>query len=230
MLARAEERVASELRADTVSMVKGLYVIVDPEATRGRPVPDVAEAALNGGAGVIQLRDKVNDSGEVLRVARQMRAMCEQHGALFIMNDDPALALSSRAHGLHLGQTDVPAPEARRVLMPTQILGLSNNTMEEVARSQALGADYLAVGAVYPTSTMGKSERPAVGVEMIREAKEAASQPIVAIGGIDRSNIVEVATAGADCVCVVSAVTLADDPESAARSLVDGWVGSARRR
>ena len=220
VLARAGQRVAGDLRAKTLSRLRGLYVIVDPEATGGRPVLDVAEAALKGGASVIQLRDKVNERGKVLEVARQLKPTCEEHDALFIVNDDPGLALFSGAHGLHLGQTDIPAAEARRVLKPTQILGLSNNCMDEVAGSQAQGADYLAVGAVFGTATMGKSARPAVGVEMVSRVKSVASQPIVAIGGIDQDNVAEVIRAGADCVCVVSAVTLADDPEAAASELV----------
>ena len=220
VVARAEQRVAGDLRSETLSRLRGLYVIVDPEATRGRPVLGVAEAALKGGASVVQLRDKVNESGKVLEVARQLKSTCEEHDALFIVNDDPGLALFSGAHGVHLGQTDIPASEARRVLKPSQIVGLSNNSMDEVARSQAQGADYLAVGAVFGTATMGKGARPVVGVEIVRKVKSVASQPIVAIGGIDQDNVAEVVSAGADCVCVVSAVTLAEDPEAAAAALV----------
>ena len=220
VLARAEQRVAGDVRTKTLSKLRGLYVIVDPEATRGRPVIDVAEAALKGGASVVQLRDKVNERGRVLEVARELKSTCGEHDALFIVNDDPGLALFSEAHGVHLGQADIPAAEARRVLKPGQILGLSHNSMDEVANSQAQGADYLAVGAVFGTATMGKGARPVVGVEIVRQVKSVASQPIVAIGGIDQDNVAEVVRAGADCVCVVSAVTLAEDPEAAASELV----------
>ena len=221
VLDRAKQRVGGDTRAKTASRIQGLYVIVDPETTAGRPVSEVAEAALKGGARVVQLRDKSNDKGDMLPVARQLRAMCDEHGALFIMNDDPNLALSSEAHGLHIGQSDLPVPEARRVLTPDQILGRSNNTMEEVARSVALGVDYLAVGAIFSTATMGKRARPVVGTEMLARAKETAPQPVVAIGGINLENIAEVVRAGADGVCVVSSVTLADDPEAATSALVE---------
>ncbi len=220
MLQRAESKVAGDLRAGTASEVRGLYVIVDREATRGRPESQVAEAALRGGARVIQLRDKARDKGNVLPVARQIRSMCEGYDALFIVNDDPSLALLSGAHGLHVGQSDMPVPEARRVLASDQILGRSNNSLDEVAHSVSLGVDYLAIGAVFPTTSLGKIDRPAVGVEMVKRVKQIALQPVVAIGGINLGNVAEVVNAGADCICVVSAVTLAEDPEGAARALV----------
>ena len=221
VLTRAEQKVAGEIRAKTASVVEGLYVIVDPEVTAARPAADVAEAALRGGARVIQLRDKGNDRGHVLPIARRIRELCDEHGALFIMNDDPSLAVASGAHGLHLGQTDIPIAEARDVLSTTQIVGSSNNDMDEVSSSQAGGVDYLAVGAIYGTSTMAKSDRPTVGTEILGKIKAIASQPVVAIGGINRYNVADVITAGADCACVVSAVTLADDPERAARDLTE---------
>ena len=221
VLLRAHERVAGDLRAKTAARVRGLYVIVDPEATAGRPVAQVAEAALKGGARIAQLRDKTHDRRDILDTANAVKALCDEHDALFIMNDDPAIARSSGAHGLHLGQTDMPATDARRLLEPGQIIGLSNNDMDEVAASQSQGADYLAVGAIFGTATMGKSDRPTVGVDMVRRVKESASQPVVAIGGINHANVDQVVRAGADSVCVVSAVTLADDPQAAAGILTE---------
>ena len=147
--------------------------------------------------------------------------MCQAHDALFIMNDDPSLAVLSEADGLHVGATDLPIAEARRILTPDQIVGRSNNTMGEIEESVRSGADYLAVGAVFPTSTMGKGGRRVVGVDMVAEVKEKAAQPVVAIGGIRLDNVAEVVRAGADCVCVVSEVTLADDPKAAAARLVE---------
>ena len=226
VLQRAQERVAGDLRAKAAAGLAGLYVIVDPEVTRGRPVAQVASAALEGGASVLQLRDKRGDRGEVLPVARELRAMCESRGALFVMNDDPALAFAVDSDGLHLGQTDVPVDEARRMLSPRQIIGTSNNTVDEALRSQQVGADYLAVGAVFPTTTAGKMARNVVGPEMVSQVKERVSQPVVAIGGIGVDNIAQVVRAGADCVCVVSAVTHAHDPEAAARELVEAITGA----
>ena len=211
----------NETRRERMQKVQGLYVIVDPEATRGRDVFEVAAAALRGGASVIQLRDKTRDKGEVLEVARTLKALCDDHDALFIVNDDADIAYLSEAHGLHVGQTDLPVGEARRVLSPEQIVGRSNNGTVEALESEGQGADYVAVGAIYATSTMGKSGRTALGPEMIREVKQAVSAPVVAIGGINAGNIAEVARAGADCICVVSAVTYADNPEKASAQLVE---------
>ena len=221
VLARAQRKVAGDLRAKTAAGIQGLYVILDPEATKGRPVLEIAEATLRGGASILQLRDKNHDKSEVLDTARQLKYLCDQHRALLIVNDHADLALSCDAHGLHLGQTDLPVDEARRVLATRQILGSSNNTVEEAMDSQAQEVDYMAVGAVYPTATMGKSSRPAVGTELVAEIKGLVPQPIVAIGGINAGNIAEVVRAGADCVCVVSAVTHADDPQAATRQLVE---------
>ena len=217
----------NETRRKRIEQVRGLYVIVDPEATRGRDVVEVAEAALRGGTSVIQLRDKTRDKGEVLEVARAIKALCDEHGALFIVNDDADIALLSEAHGLHVGQTDLPVPEARRVLTPEQIVGRSNNSVEESLESVGQSADYVAVGAIYATSTMGKSGRTALGPQMIGRVKDAVSAPVVAIGGINADNIADVAHAGADCICVVSAVTFADDVAAAAAELV-GLMEKAR--
>ena len=221
VLARAEQKVGGELRAKSAKRVRGLYVIVDPEATRGRPILDVAEAALRGGASVLQLRDKSRDKGEVLPDSTRLQAMCEEYGALFVVNDDADLARAVGAHALHVGQTDLPVASARAVLDPRQLVGTSNGGVGEATRSQADGADYIAVGAIFATTTMGKSGRTSLGVDAIAHVKQAVAAPVVAIGGINLSNIADVVRAGADCVCVVSAVTFADDPEYAAARLVE---------
>ena len=227
VLARAEQKVGGDMRAEAVSRLRGLYIIVDPDAANGRPVAEVAEAVLKGGAGTIQLRDKTNDKAKVLSDARSLRALCDEYEANLIVNDDADIARAAGAHGLHVGQADLPVADARRLLTPRQLVGRSNNTVDEAMDSQGQGVDYIAVGAVYATSTVGKGARPTVGPEMVSRVKEMAAQPIVAIGGIDADNVAEVVRAGADCVCVVSAVTLSDDPEAAARRMVEA-IESAR--
>ena len=209
------------MRAEVVERVRGIYVIVDPESTRGRPVIEVARASLEGGARVVQLRDKLRDKGPMLETAHELRALCDEYGALFVMNDHADVALVSGAHALHVGQTDLPVESARRVLEPHQLIGNSNGSMDEALRSSEEAVDYIAVGAIYTTTTMGKSGRRALGPEMITWVKSAVGQPVVAIGGINETNIEEVASAGADCACVVSAITFADDPRAATRKLVD---------
>ena len=201
--------------------IDGLYVIVGPDATRGRPVVEIAEAALRGGAGLLQLRDKSGDRGDVLPVAVRLREMCHDHGALFFVNDDIALGFASDADGVHLGQSDLPVDVARRILAPDKLIGRSNNSNAEVEESVSMGVDYVAVGAVFPTTTVGKGARPAIGLDGIRRARDLTGLPLVAIGGINEGNVAGVIKAGADCVAVISAVTMADDPEAATRRLVD---------
>ena len=220
------QEAGAETKVELAAKASGIYVIVDPEATRGRPVIEVARASLEGGARVVQLRDKLRDKGPMLETACELKSLCEEFGALFVMNDHADVALVSEAHGLHVGQTDMPVEAARRVLEPHQIVGNSNGTMEEAVRSSEQGVDYIAVGAIYATTTMGKSGRRALGPEMIARVKSAVSQPVVAIGGINETNIGEVAAAGADCACVVSAITFADDPRAATQGLVELFEGA----
>ena len=208
-------------RTEVAPKFDGLYVIVGPDATRGRPVVETAEAALRGGASVLQLRDKTGDRGDVLPVAVRLRELCHDHGALFFVNDDIALGFASDADGVHLGQTDLPVDVARRILAADKLIGRSNNSDAEVEESVAMGVDYVAVGATFPTTTVGKGARAAIGLDGIRRARELTTLPLVAIGGINESNVADVVKAGADCVAVISAVTMADDPEAAARRLVD---------
>ena len=208
-------------RTEVAPKIDGLYVIVGPDATRGRPVVEVAEAALRGGASVLQLRDKTGDRGDVLPVAVRLRELCHDHGALFFVNDDIALGFACDADGVHLGQSDLPVDVARRILAADKLIGRSNNSDAEVEESVAMGVDYVAVGATFPTTTVGKGARAAIGLDGIRRARELTTLPLVAIGGIKENNVADVVEAGADCVAVISAVTMADDPEAAARRLVD---------
>ncbi len=219
VLTRAERKAGGDIRARAAKRLRGIYVIVDPEATRGRPVEQVARDALEGGARAIQLRDKLSDKRPMLETAQTLKRLCEERGALFVMNDHADVARACEAHVLHVGQTDLPIENARETLYPSQLIGSSNNGVEQARRSAADGVDYIAVGAIYRTTTMGKSGRSALGLEMISRVKGEVSQPIVAIGGINRSNIGDVARAGADSACVVSAVTFADDPKSATAEL-----------
>ncbi|MCL0029320.1 thiamine phosphate synthase [Dehalococcoidia bacterium] len=221
VLTRAEQRMGASVRAEMVAKLKGVYVIVDPEATRGRDPVTVARDTLEGGARVVQLRNKQNDKKQVLDQARRIKSLCQEHDVLFFVNDDADVALTAGAHGLHVGQTDLPTEDARRVLEPGQLIGRSNGNLPEALASQAQEVDYIAVGPIYATTTMGKSGRSALGPEMVRLVKNAVPQPIVAIGGINAENLSEVVRAGADCVCVVSAITYTDDPVEATRQLVN---------
>ena len=227
-LGRAMLEVGFDARTEIANRLKGIYIIVDPEATRGRPVSEVAAQSLAGGAKVVQLRDKLSDKGPMLDLARELKALCDAHDALFVMNDHADLAHAVDAGVLHVGQTDLPVGDARQILSPNQLIGNSNGTLEEALQSQQDSVDYMAVGAIYSTTTMGKSGRNALGPEMISRVKNTVKQPIVAIGGINRSNIQDVVRAGADSVCVVSAITFADDPKAATEELVHLYESAAR--
>ena len=220
VLNRAEQQSGSNLRARLAKKLTGIYVIVDPEATQGRSVEFMTRATLEGGAKVIQLRDKQSDKGQQLELANLLKGMCDEFDALFFMNDATDVARASKAHGLHIGQTDLPTDQARKLLAPDQLIGRSNSGVDQALESQVQGVDYVAVGAVYATSTMGKSGRNATGPEELARVKDAVPLPLIAIGGIGKSNITDVVKAGTDCVCIVSAITYSDDPQAATRELV----------
>ncbi|MDP3065051.1 MAG: thiamine phosphate synthase [Chloroflexota bacterium] len=207
-----------QLRQGLRERMYGLYVIVDTEITGGRTPLEVAQAALRGGARMLQLRAKGADKGDVMPLARQLKQLCVSHKAVFIVNDHADLARAVEADGLHVGQHDLPVAAARHVLLPTQAIGRSNATPEEGRYSEAMGVDYVAVGAIYATGTK-KSTRPA-GLETLRRVKAAVHCPVIAIGGISKDNVAEVVKAGADAISVISAVSLTSDPEAAAREMV----------
>jgi thiamine-phosphate pyrophosphorylase len=227
VLQRVAERLGADARRDTASSMAGVYVIVDPEHTNGRPVIAVAEAALRGGAAAVQYRDKRSEKGAVLATARQLAAACSKAKAVLIINDHADIAVLAGAGGLHVGQKDIPVREARRVLSPGQVIGKSNALVQEALEAEAEGADYIAVGAIFETATKANT-RPA-GLETLRQVKRSVAVPVVAIGGINEGNAAQVAEAGADVACVATAVTRADDPESAARRLAEAFQ-SARKK
>lgn len=184
--------------------LSGLYVITDRQLARGRSHEEVVEAALEGGASIIQLRDKEATKPELLRTARNLARLCRDAGATFIVNDDPALAAEVEADGVHVGPSDMSPDRARAIVGPDAIVGWSVKASVEMAqRAEELGVSYVAVGSIYPTST--KAGASAVGVETIQHIRQAVSLPIAAIGGINAANIAPVAAAGADMVCVISA-------------------------
>ena len=206
------------LRQDKTKRLSGLYVIIDTQALKGRHHVEVARQVIRGGAKVIQLRDKTLGPKELLPVARQLSNLCTEQGVLFIMNDYLDLTIETEADGLHLGQSDLPVAVARKLLPIDKIVGCSTTTVEMALAAQAEGADYIAVGSMYPTSS--KEAAKVVGLEVLCQVRRAVSVPLVAIGGITRDNVAEVMAAGADAVAVISAVLGADSPEAAAREIV----------
>ena len=206
------------LRQDKTKRLSGLYVIIDTQALQGRSHVEVARQVIRGGASVIQLRDKTLGKKELLTIAHRLKDLCAEQGVLFIMNDYLDLALETEADGLHLGQGDLPVSVARKLLPIDKIVGCSTTTVELALAAQSEGADYIAVGSMYPTSS--KETAKVVGLERLRQVRQAVSVPLVAIGGITRDNVAEVMAAGANAVAVISAVLAADSPEAAAREIV----------
>lgn len=205
-------------RYDLRSRVQGLYVVTDDTLRPGRSHVDIARAALDGGARVIQLRDKRRDAGELLPIACRIRDLCHAAEALFILNDRVDLACACEADGVHLGQTDLPAAEARKLLGPDRLIGVSVENVEQALAAEAADADYLGVGAIYGSATKPDAGE-AVGPQQIRLLRQHSGLPIVAIGGITLERIPEVREAGADAVAVVGAVATAEDMQAAAWSL-----------
>jgi thiamine-phosphate diphosphorylase len=178
---------------------------------------DVARAAINGGASVLQWRDKSREKGDQFADAKAIAAMCREAGVTYIINDHADLALAVGADGVHVGPHDLPVGRVRTIVGEGLIVGASTNNAHEARAAERDGADYIAVGAIFPTGSKGNT-RPA-NVDRIREVKAAVSLPVVAIGGIDASNIASVIGAGADAAAVISAVCGAEDQHAAAREL-----------
>lgn len=196
-----------------------LYVIIDPKASRGRSDLQVAEAAIEGGADVLQLRDKDASSGRLYRVALQLRKLTRDAGIPFIVNDRLDIALATDADGVHVGQTDLPASVVREIMGPARILGVSVDTVEEAILAERDGANYLGVGPVFEARGTKPDAGLPLGVDRIARIRRRCGLPIVAIGGINAENARTVREAGADAAAVISAIVAADDIAHAARRL-----------
>ena len=195
-----------------------LYVITD-EAVAGRLTHgEIARRAIDGGADVIQLRDKVRSSRELVRIGRELRGITRKTGTLFIVNDRLDVALACDADGVHLGQDDMRADVARQIAPPWFIIGVSVGTIDEAVRAESQGADYLAVSPVFSTASKYDAG-PGRGLDVLREIRRSVRIPVIAIGGITKNNVQEVIAAGADGVAVISAVTGSADIAGAAREI-----------
>jgi thiamine-phosphate pyrophosphorylase len=181
----------------------------DPEA--------LLNAAMSGGAGMIELRDREHPRNAVERSGHTFRRLANTYSALFIVNDDPHLALELRADGVHIGQEDMNPAEARRIMGSDAIIGLSTHSREQIEAATDAPVDYISVGPIWETPT--KQGRPATGLELVRTAAEVTRLPWFAIGGIDLGNADQVVEAGAERLCVVRAIRDAEDPRSAADAL-----------
>ncbi|MBD2872561.1 thiamine phosphate synthase [Paenibacillus arenilitoris] len=195
-----------------------LYVITAEANHPGRSLVDVMERTLIGGAQIVQLRNKTGSRAEVLEQARSLRALTRKYGVPFIINDYPDIVLETDADGVHLGQEDLPIGEARRLLGPDRMIGISTHSLDQALKAEREGADYIGVGPVYPTDT--KPGRKAVTTSYVTEAARHVTIPFVAIGGITLGNVDRVLDAGARRICAVSAIVGSEDPAAACRSFL----------
>lgn len=196
-----------------------LYVITDESVSRGRSHIEIAEAAIRGGADVIQLRDKAASGGTLYRVALALRKLTREAGVPFLVNDRLDIALAADADGAHVGQQDIPASTARRILGAGKILGVTAETVEEALAAEKDGADYLGVGPVFEARGTKADAGPPQGPAIIANIRPHTRLPIVAIGGIKAENARLVREAGADSAAVISAIVAADDIARAARQM-----------
>ncbi len=193
------------------------YLVTDRRWLGGRTLWDSVDAAIRGGATVVQLREKEIPSRDYLDLARRVKTVTDQAGVPLIINDRLDIALAVDADGVHVGPEDLPVATVRRLMGPSRIVGASACTLEEALRFQDEGADYLGVGAIFPTATKGGTE--SVSLEELRQIKAAVRIPVVAIGGITADNAPAVMETGVDGVAVVSAVMAQPDIGNAALRL-----------
>jgi thiamine-phosphate pyrophosphorylase len=200
-----------------------LMAVLDREWFRGRPPDGLAEAVLDGGATVIQYRDKVSGVREMVETAIRLREATAVRGAALIVNDRLDVALAAGADGIHVGQTDIPVPLIRRIA-PGLGIGVSVSSIAEFLASP--DADYYGVGACFPTGTKAVDRIP--GTPLVREIRGRTERPIVAIGGIGPDNVTEAVAAGADGIAAVSAFFRTEDVRAAARRMKDIIEGATR--
>jgi thiamine-phosphate pyrophosphorylase len=210
-------------------IVRGLYLVTDRRLCGNRSLEDVAHQALVGGAAYIQLREKDVSTRFFVEEARKMKALTARFRVPLIINDRIDVALASGADGVHIGQDDMPYAEARRLMGPKAIIGLSVETWDDVVEAEALDVNYLGVSPVFatPTKTDTKGNW---GLERLARIKAYSRHPLVAIGGLNASNAKEAVMAGADCIAVVSAICAAPDPLLASREINDIIQAALKKR
>jgi thiamine-phosphate pyrophosphorylase len=186
----------------------------------------LAEHALKGGAAMIQLRHKTASGSQLFSWAVAIRQLCNQYRALCIINDRIDIALASKADGVHLGQQDIPASAARKLIGKACIIGVSASSPEEALQAELDGADYIGFGHIYPTSSKLKSFSP-LGSEILRKTASLVSLPIIAIGGIKQENAASIISCGASGIAVIAAVSKANDPVVASHDLVSAITSSS---
>lgn len=194
-----------------------LYVVTDRTWLNGRNLLADVQQAIEGGATFLQMREKSLEFGEFVKEATEIKRAARQRGIPFVINDNIEVALAVDADGVHIGQNDLTALEARAMIGNDKILGVSASTVEQAVKAQNDGADYIGVGAVFPTST--KKDANHINANVLSQICDAISIPVVAIGGISEENALELKGTGINGIAVISAIFAADDIKYAARRM-----------
>lgn len=194
-----------------------LYAVTDRSWLNGRTLYEQVEEALKGGVTFVQLREKNLDDTAFLQEAKEIKELCARFHVPFVINDNVDIAAEIDADGVHVGQSDMEAGDVRKKLGPDKIIGVSAQTVEQALRAQAHGADYLGVGAVFPTGS--KADAVEVSRDTVREICRAVDIPVIAIGGITKENVIELKGTGICGIAVISAIFAQQDIEEAARTL-----------
>ncbi len=195
-----------------------LYLVTDRGLARGRSMLDIVKAAVSGGVTCVQLREKDCSTLEFIEQALAIKNFLQAREVPLIINDRLDVALVVAADGVHLGQSDMPLEMARKIAGPSMLVGISAESVQDAVEAEKGGADYLGVSPIYATPTKTDTAPP-LEVEGLREIRKRVKIPLVAIGGLNKSNAAEIIRNGADGVAVVSAIIAADDPETAAINL-----------
>lgn len=200
-----------------------LYALIDPQRANGRDLASLARLVAEGGATLVQLRDKTSSTRRLIEEARAIGAMLTGTGVPFLVNDRVDVALAAKANGVHIGWDDIQPPDARLLLGSSAIIGLSIKTMQQAQHAPLEHLDYVCIGGVYETMSKDNPDPP-IGSEGLRAIatairKRAPRIPIGAIAGIDESNAPNAIAAGADGVAVISALSMTPDPKAAARNM-----------
>lgn len=195
-----------------------LYLVTDRDVLKGRDLCEAIEASIKGGVTLVQLREKDISSLDFYNLAVAVKKITDKYNVPLIINDRIDIALAVDAAGVHVGQSDIPANVARKIIGEDKILGISAATLEEAKLAEVEGADYLGIGAVFPTDT--KKDARSVSIELLGEIKKSLTVPVVGIGGISQNNAELLKESKIDGIAVVSSILGKEDIEQAAKDML----------
>ena len=194
-----------------------LYAVTDRTWLDGRTLYDDVEKALKGGVTLLQLREKNMSTDDFINSAKEIKSLCEKYNVPLIINDNVDLAKAVNAYGVHIGQNDMPAHEARKILGKNKIIGVTAKTVEQAQKAEKDGADYLGSGAIFGTTTKGDAKK--MDMQTLKSITSSVNIPVVAIGGIDGDNVLQLNGTGIVGAAVVSGIFAQDDIETATKDL-----------